>query len=115
MFHEQSYQATRKYRWRCECWTKQHGVRSFHYINERSSTILEIDQISFVKVKQSREGERCQQLIQPLFVKLVEAGKAQTLQNTMEMEGLFLAVCIVLKHSRSLPASASKTEDTLSP
>uniref|UniRef100_A0A7S1UPK7 CHAT domain-containing protein n=1 Tax=Grammatophora oceanica TaxID=210454 RepID=A0A7S1UPK7_9STRA len=72
-----------------------------HYVNERSSTIMEIDQIFYVKTKQAR-GDRCQKLIKSLLDKLVEAGKANPPDDGMDLEDLFEAVCNSLKNTKAL-------------
>lgn len=75
-----------------------------HYINERASTILEIENIYHVKTKQGRGGDRCRLLIQSLFNKLVDAGKtlvSAELQK-MDMEDLFDHVCRALKNTKAL-------------
>ena len=73
-----------------------------HYINERSSTILEFDRIFFVKTKQGRGGDRCRLLIQSLLDKLVEAGKSHPQQPDMDMEDLFDVICRALKNTKAL-------------
>uniref|UniRef100_A0A7S1CX06 NACHT domain-containing protein n=1 Tax=Cyclophora tenuis TaxID=216820 RepID=A0A7S1CX06_CYCTE len=74
-----------------------------HYINERSSTIMEVDRIFFVKTKQLRGGDRCRALIQSLLNKLVENGKAhQPQSNNMDTEDLFEVVCRALKPTKAL-------------
>ena len=73
-----------------------------HYINERSSTILEFDRIFFVKRKQGRGGDRCRLLIHSLLDKLVEAGKALQQQPDMHMEDLFEVICNALKNTKAL-------------
>jgi len=75
-----------------------------HYINERSSTIMEVEHIFFVKTKQGRGGDRCRKLIQSLLNKLVEAGKAHQPMDAvhMDMEDLFDHVCKALKNIKAL-------------
>ena len=73
-----------------------------HYINERSSTIMEVDRIFFVKTKQLRGGDRCRALIQSLLNKLVEDGKAHPQQPTLDMEDLFDVICKALKPTKAL-------------
>lgn len=73
-----------------------------HYINERSSTILEVDRIFFVKTKQGCGGDRFRLLIQSLLDKLVEAGKADLPVPGTDMEDLFEIICRALKSTKAL-------------
>jgi hypothetical protein len=75
-----------------------------HYINERASTIMAVERIFHVKTKQGRGGDRCRLLIQSLFSKLVEAGKAllPAEMHQMDMEDLFEHVCRALKNTKAL-------------
>jgi len=60
--------------------------------------------VVFVKTKQGRGGDRCRLLIQSLFNKLVEAGKALLPTEIMQldMEDLFEHVCKALKNTKAL-------------
>lgn len=75
-----------------------------HYINERASTILGIEQIFHVKTKQGRGGDRCRVLIQSLYNKLGESrGSIGPLESTLiSMEDLSDQVCRTLKNAKAL-------------
>ena len=76
-----------------------------HYINERKSTIMNVDQILHVKMKEEgRGGERCRLLIKSLFVKLFEARKVSLPAEVHEMgvEELSKLICKALKSAKAL-------------
>lgn len=76
-----------------------------HYINERKSTIMNVNQIFHVKMKEEgRGGDRCRLLIKALLVKLVEARTA-TLPaeiDQMGVEDLSKVICKSLKTAKAL-------------
>ena len=75
-----------------------------HYINERASTILGIEQIFHVKTKQGRGGDRCRVLIQSLFNKLGDTrGTLHPVGiSPIGMEELSDQVCSTLKNAKAL-------------
>lgn len=74
-----------------------------HYINERATTIIGIDQIYFVKGRQSRKKNPFRRLVQLLLKKLVEENKAHPVDSSeADMETMFDIICKSLKHEKAL-------------
>jgi Leucine Rich repeat len=75
-----------------------------HYINERASTVTQIDRIYYVKTKQGKKKNRVRAVIQKLLKRLVEAGKTSPLDTEGEpdMETLFDAICGSLTTEKAL-------------
>jgi hypothetical protein len=75
-----------------------------HYINERASTVTQIDHIYYVKAKQGKKKNRVRYVIQKLLKRLVEAGKASPLDSDGEadIETLFDAICGSLTTEKAL-------------
>jgi len=73
-----------------------------HYINERASTIIAIEHIYFVKAKRSRRVDGCRALMEQLLRKLVESGKEDPPDPSVDMEDLFDFICKSLKNEKAL-------------
>lgn len=75
-----------------------------HYINERASTMLDIEHIYFVKAKQdSRRRKRSLALMRRLLQLLVDAGKISApVQDPSDIETITDAACRALKNDKVL-------------
>lgn len=77
-----------------------------HHINERASTIAQIDHILYVKARQSRKQSRVRALVQKLMKRLVESHMidpedADTGPD-VDIESLFDVICQGLRDSKCL-------------
>lgn len=77
-----------------------------HYMNERASTITQINHIFYIKARQSRKQSRARALVQKLIKKLVDAQKiepddAETGPD-VDIESLFDVICHSLRDSKCL-------------
>jgi hypothetical protein len=77
-----------------------------HFINERATTISQIDHILYVKVRQSRKQSRVRALVQKLVKRLVEANKIDPNEADVgpdvDIESVFDAICQALRDSKCL-------------
>ena len=74
-----------------------------HYINERASTMIDIERIYFVKTKQDRTSNRAHALIWRLLQKLAEADKLKDLPDEdSDIETKSETVCRILKNDKVL-------------
>lgn len=76
-----------------------------HYINERKSTMNQVNHIFYVKAKQGRAKQnRVKSLVQRLVKKLIEADlvMAEDVDKNADIETLFDIICKHLKNEKSL-------------
>lgn len=73
-----------------------------HYINERASTISEIQQIYFIKPKQGDRNVLCSSLLRQLLNKLEENGKCRTDDEDTDIEGMLEIICKSLRNDKCL-------------
>jgi len=76
-----------------------------HYINERASTISEIQQIYFIKPKQGDRNVLCRSLVRQLLEKLEENGKCRPTdedKDTSDTEAMLEIICRKLKNDKCL-------------
>jgi hypothetical protein len=74
-----------------------------HYINERRSTIIEIDCIFFVRATQSRGSNRFVAILREVLKKLMQVGRvAKQGFNDMDREMLIQAICRALNKVKAL-------------
>jgi hypothetical protein len=74
-----------------------------HYVNERRSTIIEIDRIFFVRATQNRGSNRFVAVLQQLLKKLMQDGRlVQQGYDAMDMEELIHAICKALNKVKAL-------------
>eukprot|EP00934_Nitzschia_sp_Nitz4_P002509 Nitzschia sp. Nitz4//scaffold39_size137210//43905//51277//NITZ4_003195-RA/size137210-augustus-gene-0.188-mRNA-1//-1//CDS//3329550371//2499//frame0 len=73
-----------------------------HYINERASTIAEIQRIFFIKPKHGGRNISCRSLLRQLLDKLEEAGKCRPTEEDTDTEAMLDVVCRALKNERAL-------------
>lgn len=74
-----------------------------HYINERRSTIIEVDHIFFVRATQNRGSNRFVAVLRDLLKKLMQDGRlAQQGYDDMDMESLIHAICKALNKVKAL-------------
>lgn len=74
-----------------------------HYINERASTITEIQRIYFIKPKQhGARNVSCRSLLRQLLDKLQEAGKCRPTDEDSDPEAMLDIICRSLKNDKAL-------------
>ena len=73
-----------------------------HYINERASTISEIQQIYFIKPKQGDRNVLCRSLLRQLLDKLEENGKCRPTDEDTDTEAMLEIICRKLKTDKCL-------------
>jgi len=73
-----------------------------HYINERASTISEIQQIYFIKPKQGDGNVLCRSLLRQLLDKLEENGKCRPTDEDTDTEAMLEIICRKLKTDKCL-------------
>jgi hypothetical protein len=73
-----------------------------HYINERASTMLEIEHIYFVKAKQDGRNKRSTALIGRLLQRLEEAEKLSDPPLDADIETMTDTACRVLRNDKAL-------------
>jgi len=73
-----------------------------HYINERASTITEIQRIYFIKPKHGGRNVSCRSLLKQLVDKLAEAGKNRPMDEDADTETILEWVCKSLKNDKAL-------------
>ena len=73
-----------------------------HYINERASTITEIQRIYFIKPKFGGRNVSCRSLLRQLLDKLQEVGKCQEVDEDADRESMLDALCKALKNDMAL-------------
>lgn len=73
-----------------------------HYINERASTITEIEHIYFIKPKHGGRNLSCRSLLQQLLDKIKEAGNCRSSEDDSEVEGMLETICKSLKNDKAL-------------
>ena len=74
-----------------------------HYVNERRSTIIEIDRIFFVRATQNRGSNRFVAVLQELLKRLMQDGRiAQQQFDDMDREMLIQAICKALNKVKAL-------------
>jgi hypothetical protein len=74
-----------------------------HYVNERRSTIIEIDRIFFVRATQSRGSNRFVAVLQELLKRLMQDGRvAQQRCDNIDRESLIQAICKALNRVKAL-------------
>jgi hypothetical protein len=74
-----------------------------HYVNERSSTILMIKRIYFMKATQKRGSDGFVAMLRGLLKKLMQDGRVpQQRDDDMDLETLIHAICKVLKNVKAL-------------
>lgn len=74
-----------------------------HYINERASTITEIQRIYFIKPKQhGGRNVSCRSLLRQLLDKLQEAGKCRPTDEDNDPEAMLDIICRSLKNDKAL-------------
>ena len=73
-----------------------------HYINERASTITEIQRIYFIKPKHGGRNVSCRSLLRQLLDKLEEAGKCRPIDEDTDTEIMLDAICKGLKQDKAL-------------
>eukprot|EP00536_Pseudo-nitzschia_multiseries_P005081 jgi/Psemu1/318558/estExt_fgenesh1_pm.C_920001 len=73
-----------------------------HYINERASTISEIQQIYFIKPKQGDRNVLCRSLVRQLLEKLEENGKCRPTDEDTDTEAMLEIICKNLKADKCL-------------
>lgn len=73
-----------------------------HYINERASTIPDIQHIYFIKPKHGGQNISCRSILRQLLDKLEENGKCRPTDDDVDTEGMLDIVCRSLKQDRCL-------------
>ncbi len=73
-----------------------------HYINERASTISEIQHIYFIKPKQGNRNVLCRSLLRQLLDKLEENGKCRPTDEDTDTEAMLEIICRKLKTDKCL-------------
>ena len=73
-----------------------------HYINERASTISEIQHIYFIKPKQGDRNVLCRSLLRQLLHKLEENGKCRPTDEDTDTEAMLEVICRSLKTDKCL-------------
>jgi len=73
-----------------------------HYINERASTISEIQHIYFIKPKQGDRNVLCRSLLRQLLDKLEENGKCRPNDEDTDTEAMLEIICRSLKTDKCL-------------
>jgi len=73
-----------------------------HYINERASTISEIQHIYFIKPKQGDRNVLCRSLLRQLLDKLEENGKCRPTDEDIDTEAMLEIICRKLKTDKCL-------------
>ena len=75
-----------------------------HYINERSTTIIDVEHIYFIRAKRSGRNEHasCFGLVRQLMEKVVEAGKMTAVDADSDLETMLDAICRALKNDKAL-------------
>ena len=73
-----------------------------HYINERASTISEIQHIYFIKPKQGDRNILCRSLLRQLLDKLEENGKCRPTDEDTDTETMLEIICRKLKTDKCL-------------
>ena len=73
-----------------------------HYINERASTISEIQHIYFIKPKQGDRNVFCRSLLRQLLDKLEENGKCRPNDEDIDTEAMLEIICRKLKTDKCL-------------
>lgn len=73
-----------------------------HYINERASTISEIQHIYFIKPKQGDRNVLCRSLLRRLLDKLEENGKCRPTDEDTDTEAMLEIICRKLKTDKCL-------------
>jgi hypothetical protein len=73
-----------------------------HYINERASTITEVQHIYFIKPKHGGRNVSCRSLLRQLLDKLVEAGKCRPTDEDTDTEAMLDTICKSLKNDKVL-------------
>jgi len=73
-----------------------------HYINERASTISEIQHIYFIKPKQGDRNVLCRSLLRQLLDKLEDNGKCRPTDEDTDTEAMLEIICRSLKTDKCL-------------
>lgn len=73
-----------------------------HYINERASTITEVQHIYFIKPKHGGRNISCHSLLRQLLDKLQEVGKCRPFDDDTEVEGMLDIISKSLKNEKAL-------------
>ena len=73
-----------------------------HYINERASTISEIQRIYFIKPRHGGRNVTCRSLLLQLLDQLKQAGKSDVTEEDQDTEELLDIVCRSLKNDKVL-------------
>jgi hypothetical protein len=83
-----------------------------HYVNERSSTILMIERIYFMKATQKLGSDGFVAMLRGLLKKLMQDGRVpQQRDDDMDFEILVHAICKVLKNSKALLGRVPQQHD----
>eukprot|EP00980_Cylindrotheca_fusiformis_P029823 scaffold23911_cov127-Cylindrotheca_fusiformis.AAC.3 len=73
-----------------------------HYINERASTVTEIQHIYFIRQKHGGRNVTCRSLMRQLLDKIEEAGKSSPIDQDCDLETMLDVVCKSLKNDKAL-------------
>lgn len=73
-----------------------------HYINERASTVTEVQHIYFIRPKHGGRNVTCRSLLRQLMDKLEESGKSSPIDQDADLETMLDAVCKNLKNDKAL-------------
>jgi len=74
-----------------------------HYINERASTITEIDHIYFIKPKHGGRNVSCRSLVRQLLDKVKETGAYRSsAEDEADVESMLEVICRRLKNAKAL-------------
>jgi len=73
-----------------------------HYINERASTVTEVQHIYFIRPKHGGRNVTCRSLLRQLMDKLEESGKSAPIDQDADLETMLDAVCKSLKNDKAL-------------
>jgi hypothetical protein len=73
-----------------------------HYINERASTISDIQHIYFIKPKHGGRNVSCRSLLRQLLDKLEENGKCRPTDEDADTEAMLDTICRSLKQDKAL-------------
>ncbi|KAL3922923.1 MAG: hypothetical protein SGILL_001945 [Bacillariaceae sp.] len=73
-----------------------------HYINERASTISDIQHIYFIKPKHGGQNVSCRSILRQLLDKLEENGKCRPIDEDVDTEAMLNTICRSLKQDKCL-------------
>jgi hypothetical protein len=73
-----------------------------HYINERASTVTEIQHIYFIRPKHGGRNVTCRSILRQLMDKIEEASKSSPVDQDADVETMLDAVCKSLKNDKAL-------------